>query len=296
MTPGDPSRRRGACLHVPSAALTRLSIALVVAVSLVAAAAAQDGWRQWGQRFRRAPPRFPNAASFDGSFNFCRLYYNQVRRHQSGSGWSTDYPDADANFTVRLSELTKTRVSRQPGGEPNYLVVPATDDALFKCPFLLMEDAGAAGFSDIEVTRLREYLLKGGFLWVDDFWGSAAWAHWREQIGRVLDPLEYPIQELPMTDPIFSSLFQIAKLPQITNIQFWRRSGGTTTSERGWDSEDVQLRAIRDAHGRIMVLMTHNNDVADSWEREGEDPAFFYQFSPDGYALGLNVLIYAMSH
>lgn len=91
-------------------------------------------------------------------------------------------------------------------------------------------------------------------------------------------------------------MFEITEIPQITNIQFWRRVRGRSTSERGADSREVHLRAIRDAHGRIMVLMSHNTDVADSWEREGEDPAFFYQFSPKGYALGINVLLYAMTH
>ena len=70
----------------------------------------------------------------------------------------------------------------------------------------------------------------------------------------------------------------------------------TYTSERGADSEEVHLRVIRDSNRRIMVLMTHNTDVADSWEREGEDPAFFYQFSPEGYALGIDVLLHAMTH
>ena len=88
----------------------------------------------------------------------------------------------------------------------------------------------------------------------------------------------------------------MSKVPQITNIQFWRGNQGRTTSERGADSPHADLRAIRDDHGRIMVLMTHNTDVADSWEREGEDPGFFFQFSPNGYALGIDVLLHAMSH
>jgi hypothetical protein len=99
-----------------------------------------------------------------------------------------------------------------------------------------------------------------------------------------------------MDDPMLRSMFELHKIPQITNIQFWRRVEGRTTSERGADSSEVHLRAIRDTHGRIMVLMSHNTDVADSWEREGEDPGFFYQFSPDGYALGIDVLVHAMSH
>ena len=90
--------------------------------------------------------------------------------------------------------------------------------------------------------------------------------------------------------------FTVEHVPQITNIQFWRAVGGSATSERGADSDEAHFRAIRDSHGRIMVVMTHNTDVADSWEREGEDPDFFYQFSPDGYALGINVLLHAMTH
>ena len=270
----------------------RLALASLLAVTLAGAAGAQDFW---GQRFRRAPPRFPTAGSFDGSFNFCRLYYNQVRRHQSGSGWSTDYPDADVNFTIRLSELTKTRVSRQAGGEPNYLVVSATDDALFKCPFLLMEDAGAAGFSDFEVGRLRDYLLKGGFLWVDDFWGGYAWDDWMNELERILPAAEYPMFDLGMEHVIFRTLFEVERIPQIPSIQFWRQSGGSI-SERGSDSAEVHFRAITDARGRIMVLMTHNTDIADGWEREGEDPRYFYAFSPDSYAVAINVMMYMMSH
>ena len=102
--------------------------------------------------------------------------------------------------------------------------------------------------------------------------------------------------DVPLDDPIFSSQFVVTKVPQITNIGFWRRSRGRETFERGADSREAHFRAIRDAHGRIMVAMTHNTDIADSWEREGEDPGFFYQFSPDGYALGINVLLYAMTH
>jgi phosphoribosylformylglycinamidine (FGAM) synthase-like amidotransferase family enzyme len=94
---------------------------------------------------------------------------------------------------------------------------------------------------------------------------------------------------------VFRALAFIDKVPQITAIQFWGWRGGST-SERGIDSEVAHLRAITDEHGRILVLMSHNTDVADAWEREGEDPLFFKQFSPNGYALGINVLLYAMSH
>jgi hypothetical protein len=142
---------------------------------------------------------------------------------------------------------------------------------------------------------LREYLLKGGFLWVDDFWGEAAWAQWVAEIQRVLPPNEYPIKAITPTHQVFRVFFQVPKLPQIPSIAHWRRSGGGT-SERGSESAVPQMYAISDSNDRIMVLMTHNTDISDAWEREGEDPRFFYQFSPDGYAVGINVLMYTMTH
>ena len=128
-------------------------------------------------------------------------------------------------------------------------------------------------------SRRSAYLLKGGFLWVDDFWGSYAWADWVAEIGRVLPAGEYPIQDLTPAHPIYRTQFQIAELPQIPSIQSWR-GNPHETSERGDDSAEPHFRAIFDARGNIMVLMTHNTDISDAWEREGEDPRYFYQFSP----------------
>ena len=105
---------------------------------------------------------------------------------------------------------------------------------------------------------------------------------------------QYPIQELTPDHAIYRTLFQVGEVPQIPSIQFWRGSGGET-SER-YDSRTPTMHAIADERGRIMVLMTHNTDISDAWEREAEDPRFFYSFSPQGYAVGLNVVLYAMSH
>ena len=269
-----------------------IAVVLLVATLVVAGAVqAQRYFREGSFAARWAPAQMP-----DASFVICRLAYRSVRMEYSGIGWQTDYPYAEINLTTRLSELTKTRVSRDESQQPNFYVVRLTDDTLFNCPITVASDAGTIGIRDDEAERLRTYLLKGGFLWVDDFWGSAAWEHWESQIARVLPPSEYPIEDVEMSDPLLHSLFEVKEIPQITNIQFWRRSGGQETSERGADSEDVHFRVIRDKHRRVMVLMTHNTDVADSWEREGEDPAFFYQFSPAGYALGIDVLIHALTH
>ena len=270
-----------------------LLVAVAGAAVLAAAGAAhaQRYFREGSFAPRWAPARMP-----DSSFVICRLAYRSVRMEYSGIGWQTDYPYAEINLTTRLSELTKTRVSRDANQQPNFYVVGLTDDALFNCPITVASDAGTIGIRDNEAERLRSYLLKGGFLWADDFWGSAAWDHWASQIAKVLPPSEYPIEDVALDDPMLRSMYEIKQIPQITNIQFWRRSRGQETSERGPDSDEVHLRVIRDSHRRVMVLMTHNTDVADSWEREGEDPAFFYQFSPAGYALGIDVLIHAMTH
>ena len=179
------------------------------------------------------------------------MYYSD-RREAGGQGWWTDYSAADVNFSIRLSELTKTRVSKTADGQPNHLVVRLTDDELFQCPFVEMEDVGTARFSDEEVKRLRQYLLKGGFIWVDDFWGEEAWWQWVEEIQRVLPKKDFPIRPIAPDHPIFRTLFQVSKLPQIPSIAHWRRSGGET-SERGAESAvpaDVRhQRRARSDHG-----------------------------------------------
>jgi hypothetical protein len=236
------------------------------------------------------------AASFDGRFNFCRGMYTSGRRDGSGNGWTTDYPDADINFSIRLSELTKTHVSRLPDGEPNHVVVHLDGDPfLFQCPIVIMTDVGELSLNDNEAATLRQYLDKGGFLWVDDFWGSYAWTAFEAEIAKALPPGEFPIREVTPDHAIFRTLFEVARLPQIPSINSWRGMGGGT-SELGEDSAIQSIRAISDRQGRMMVLITHNTDISDSWEREGEDPQYFYNFSPDGYAVGLNVVLYAMTH
>lgn len=264
-----------------------LAVSLLVAAGLGAQGRFQRGWR--GE-----PPRFAGAESFDGRFNFCRLMYTSVRREGGGAGWMTDYPNADTNFSIRLSELTKTPVSRLADGEPNHLVVRATDEALFQCPFVQMSDGGTAGFTDEEVASLRAYLLKGGFLWADDFWGPAAWDQLTSELARMLPPDKYPVVLLTPEHPMFRAMFEVTRLPQIPSIRFWAST--RQTSERGAVTATVHFGAIFDEAGRLMVLMTHNTDIADAWEREGDDVEYFYAFSPDGYAVGINVLLYALSH
>ncbi len=229
------------------------------------------------------------------AFTFCRVEYRQVRREAYGRGWRTDYPDADRNLMLRLSQLTKTPIRTNSRGRPEHLVVHFTDDELFQCPFIFMSDVGTMALNSEEAERLRKYLLRGGFLWVDDFWGEFAWDKWVDEISKALPRGEYPIEDVPSGHMIFNALYNVYEVPQIPSIQYWRRSGGGT-SERGFESAVPHLRSIRDLNGRIIVLMSHNTDIADGWEREGEEEAFFFRFSPKAYALGINIVLYALTH
>ena len=229
------------------------------------------------------------------SFTFCRVQYTQVRREALGQGWRTDYPDADRNLMLRLSQLTTTPIRTNSRGRPEHLVVHFTDDELFQCPFIFMSDVGTMALSSDEAERLRKYLTRGGFLWVDDFWGEYAWDNWVREISKALPPGEYPIADIPPGHTSYNALYQVYDVPQVPSIQHWRRSGGGT-SERGSGSAVPHLRGIRDLQGRIIVLMSHNTDIADGWEREGEDEEFFFAFSPKAYALGINIILYTLTH
>jgi hypothetical protein len=270
---------------------------LTVAAGLTAASAAfaQRIWVGGSGGYARYPPKWAKASDFDGSFLYCRGFFTSRYREPSGSGWNTDYPGADNNFSVRLMELTTVRVKVDADRQPNYVVVSLSDPLLFRCPMLFMEDIGTAEFSEQEVKQLREFFLKGGFLWVDDYWGSFAWDNWVTQISRVLPPVEYPIFDIPLSHGIMHMLYDVNEYLQVSSIAFWNRSGGQV-SERGADSAQVHYRGIQDSRGRLMVMMTHNTDVADTWEREGESREYFNLFSPRGYAIGVNVVLYAMTH
>jgi hypothetical protein len=160
----------------------------------------------------------------------------------------------------------------------------------------MASDVGTIGLSPEEATALAAYLQKGGFLWVDDFWGEEAWDQWTRELGRAMPPAEYTIDDVSLDDPIFHSMIEVKKIPQVPGIGYWRATGGRVTSERGEETAVPHFRAMRDKRGRIIVVMTHNTDVSNSWERETEDAQYFYQFSIDGYALGINVLLYALTH
>jgi hypothetical protein len=221
-------------------------------------------------------------------FTFCRLRYQNIRRARK-SGWGDDYPQADYNFLVRLSELTKTRISRWNNGDPGFANVTPMDPDLFKCPFLRMQNAANYDFRGEEIVRMHDYLVKGGFLWIDDNW-DPDFVFIRRNLVRILPDAQ--IVDLPLDHPLFATMFRLDRLPQIPSLGSWRRSG--EDSEIG--PSTVHYYGVFDAHDRLVVLVSMNSDVSDSWEREGDNRAYFDVYGREGYALGVNVALYAMTH
>ena len=276
----------------------RVVVTLVAVMAIAGLAVTAAYARQiWAGGYGRTPPRFPTAKTFTGGFNFCRAMFQSD--HREKQGWGTDYPGADINFSIRLSELTKVQVKMrdgEEGDEPDSVVVRLTDEALFQCPFLFMEDAGTARFTNAEVDRLHDYLVKGGFLLVSDYHGNWARQQFDDEIRRALPAGQYPMVDMqPPNHPMWRTMFNVNALPQMASIQTWRRTGDTI--ER-WndDAGPPSVRGIADKEGRIMVVMVHNTDLPDPWEREGEDKDYFYRFSPDAYAVGIDILLYSMTH
>jgi hypothetical protein len=218
-------------------------------------------------------------------FTFVRVRYKSYRR----GGWLTDWPDADLNFSFRLQQMTALKV------EPTPINLELTDPKLFDYPFIYIVEPGGLEFDEPEVVALRRYLLNGGFLMVDDFWGEAEWENFYEQIKRVFPDRE-PV-ELPLEHPIFHSVFDLKEKPQIPSINVAIRYKGTGIT---WEREDARTpdyRAIFDDKGRMMVMICHNTDNGDGWEREGEDEWYFREFSEKkGYPMGINIVFYAMTH
>ena len=260
--------------------------AFILAV-LVAAAGASAQYR------RRFGVKMITPEDYNGAFLFCRIAFRNSP-YGDGNGWGVDYPRADINLTFRLSELTKTSVTRDPEDGYNHVVLQLTDPLLYRCPFIMMTEPGGAFLDEAEAAALRDYGLKGGFLWADDFWGERAFDWWAGQVGKAFPPERYPIVDVPLDHQLFHTLYDIQKIPQIPSIDFWAYTG--QTSERGAESAVPHVRAIMDDDGRIMVLMTHNTDFGDAFEREGDDHRYFLKFAPDGYAFGVNALVYSMTH
>jgi hypothetical protein len=269
-------------------AARRKLLAAFCLAALVAGVASSQFRRGFGYRIKWMTPE-----DYNGAFLFCRIAFRNAPQGDGG-GWGVDYPRADINLTFRLSELSKASVTRHPEEEYNHVVLRLTDPLMFHCPFIMMTEPGGAYLDEAEAAQLHDYGVKGGFLWADDFWGDYAFEWWAGQIAKAFPPERYPIVDLPLDHQLFHILYDVQHIPQIPSIGVWQR--WRTTSERGAASATPHVRAIFDEDGRMMVVMTHNTDFGDAFEREGEDHDYFLHFAPDGYAFGVNTLVYSMTH
>ena len=218
-------------------------------------------------------------------FTFARIRYSPgervFRRGNSGGGiWWIDYPDAELNLSFRLQQLTSMKVHPLHPRLEDY-VIELTDPRLFDFPFIYIVEPGD--------------LMGGGFLMVDDFWGEDEWANFYHEIKRVF-PEREPI-ELSLDHPIFSCVFPVREKPQIPNVGLGTMSQYHGRTWERWDAKDPHYKAIFDDKGRIMVIICHNTDLGDGWEREGENEYYFREFSEKrAYPLGINIIFYAMTH
>lgn len=244
---------------------------------------------------RAGVPNWQNEAHFKHDvFTFVRIEYDSYRGYGRGGGgrWTTDWPDADLNFSFRLQQLTSLRVNPEP------ITMRLTDPKLYDHPFIYIVEPGRLLFSDEEVLALRKYLLNGGFLMVDDFWGDSQWENFHHEIKRVFPDREPT--ELPIEHEIFHCVYHLKEKPQIPSIEAaWRGKAEGITWEPWHDgnTKDVHYRALFDDKGRMMVIICHNTDTGDGWEREGDDPWYFHEFAEKkAYPLGINIVTYAMTH
>ena len=226
-------------------------------------------------------------------FTFVRI------RYASGSAWGrqkwiTDWPDADVNLSWRLQQMTSLKV------DPNGKIIELTDPELFRHPFIYIVEPGELTFLDEEIPILRRYLLNGGFLMVDDFWGDEEWDNFASEIKRVFPDRE--IVDLPRTHPIFHCVFDLPddlslQCPTIDRGAASEFDGITWESNHFGDTRTVHMRGIHDDQGRLCVMICHNTDNGDGWEREGESHYYFKEFSEKkAYPLTINIIFYAMTH
>jgi hypothetical protein len=279
--------------------VTRKSSILLVVLSVIVSIAVGQyyrGDRGYGRRSRgiqrpddpnrdrKGVPTWDKDQEFKHDvFTFVRIEYSSG--YGRGGSWDTDYPDSDLNFSYRLQELTSMKV------DPNGKILKLTDPELLDYPFAYIIEPGRMDLMEAEVLGLRKYLENGGFLMVDDFWGEDEWFVFYEQIKRVF-PNREP-KELPLEHEIFHCVYDLKEKPIIPSINhYW--SGRRTEA---WDANEAHYRAIFDDNDRIMVLICHNTDLGDGWEREGLDQGYFKEYSEKfAYPLGINIVTYAMTH
>ncbi|MBI4419791.1 MAG: DUF4159 domain-containing protein [Gemmatimonadetes bacterium] len=220
-------------------------------------------------------PRIPR------EFYFTRGIYSGFG-YRFGS-WRTDYPKADRQFLMGVQRLISVDTYELEHA------VQLDDPDLNRFPFLYMVEVGRMSMTDSEVQGLRRYLQAGGFLVVDDFWGSYEWEVFQSEIARVLPGR--PIVELSSDHPLFNMVYHVEEILQVPNV------GNGIRGDRTWEQDGFvpHCRAIFDEEGRLLVVINWNTDLGDAWEW-AENPYYPLKFSTFAYQMGINFIIYGMSH
>jgi hypothetical protein len=232
------------------------------------------------------------AATFEfprhAEFHFVRLEYRDhpdARRGWGRGWWMQDWPEAEMHFAQGLRRLTRIEA-----GENVHL--PLTDGRLYDYPWSYATQTGYWDLSGAETARLRDYLLRGGFLVVDDFWGPQDWEAFRRTMDRVLPG--QPILDIPESDPLLHVLYDLDQRTQIPGLRHLRRGpGGRTTIVTPYSPP--YWRALYDHQGRMVVAINYNQDVGDAWEH-ADMPEYPAEMTGLAYRFGINYIIYAMTH
>lgn len=254
-----------------------------------------------GPASRAGVPEWQVETDFqDDIFTFVRIDYSSggSRWGRGGSRSRTDYPNADLNFSYRLEQLTSLIVN------PDGATMNLLDDRLYDFPFIFIIDPRGLVFRDEEAKVLRRFLLNGGFLMVDDFWGDTMKRHFFSEMEKVF-PNRKPIS-LDLSHPIFSCVFPMTIKPQVPSEDSAERNKGNGVYET-YEDEILQrygegpapadYLAYLDDNERIMALICHNTDLSDGWEEEGKSQWFFTRFSEAlSYPMGINIVHYALTH
>lgn len=199
-----------------------------------------------------------------------------------GGRWAVDYPKADHQFLVALSRLTGVDAYESDNA------IELAKATLRDYPFLYVLEVGSLYLTDEDVKALRDYLQAGGFMVVDDFWGTAAWRNFEGEMARVFP--DNPIVDVPMDHPVFHAYYDVGEVIQVPNVY---QAGGGPTHE--YDGYVPRVRGIFDDAGRLMVLVNWNTDLGDAWEW-ADNPDYPLRYSTYAYELGINFVIYAMSY
>jgi hypothetical protein len=216
-------------------------------------------------------------------FYFTRAAYTGYYRFRDFRSWSVDFPKADRQFLIGLRRLTNLDAYELENP------VRLTDPELSKYPFLYTVEVGYMALTEAEVEGLGRYLRAGGFLVIDDFWGSLEWENFQSQFHRVLPG--YPIVDIPMSHPVFNCFYDVKEIVQVPNVGQGMQGGPT------WENDGYYpaVKGIFDERGRLMVVINWNTDLGDAWEW-AENPYYPLRFSTYAYQMGVNYIIYAMSH